>query len=143
METTNGTAAIYTIVAYWITPDGKLKEDLVTLGVEFPDGGERFFLDDPAVDGLQVSRASLKPGVVFTATLTGFASQHGLDWAGCFGSDFADYYGNQACLIGAALAEGNPPDVSSGFTGSFLFGWQLEKTGEMISFPICQYIEES
>jgi len=143
METMNGTAVIYTIVAYLLTPEGEVKEDLVALGVEFPDGGERFFLDDPAVDGLQAARASLKPGVVFTATLTGFISKHGPDWDGCPGSDFADRYSEQACLVGAALAEGNPPDVSSGFTGSFLFGWQLERTGETIPFPICQYIEES
>ena len=143
MKTTNGTAVIYTIVAYWLTLDGELKEDLVALGVEFPDGEERFFLDDSEVDDLQAARASLKPGVVFTATLTGFISQHGPDWAGCPASDFADRYREEACLVGAALAEENPPEVSSGFTGSFLFGWQLEKTGEMIPFPICQYIEES
>ena len=143
MKTTNGTAVIYTIVAYWLSPEGELKEDLVALGVEFPDGEERFFLDDPEVDDLQAARASLKPSVVFTATLTEFISQHGPDWAGCPASDFADRYREEACLVGAALAEENPPEVSSGFTGSFLFGWQLEKTGEMIPFPICQYIEES
>ena len=143
MGTANGTAVIYTIVAYWLTPEGELKEDLVTLGFEFPDGEERFFLDDPVIDGLQAARASMKPGVVFTATLTGFVSQLGVDWTGCPDSNFVDRYGEQACLVGAALAEGNPPDVSSGFTGSFLFGWQLEKTGEMIPFPVCQYIEES
>ena len=143
LETSNGTVVLYTIVAYWLTPDGELKEDLVALGVELPDGEERFFLDDSVIDGLQAARASMKPGVVFTATLTGFVSQHGPNWAGCPGSNFADRYGEQACLVGAALAEGNPPDVSSGFTGSFLFGWQLEKTGEMIPFPVCQYIEES
>ncbi len=143
MEMPHGTAVIYTIVAYWLSPEGELKEDLVALGVELPDGGERFFLDDPVIDGLQAARASLKPGVVFTATLTGFVSQHGVDWEGCPGSNFADRYGKQACLVGAALAEENPPEVSSGFTGSFLFGWQLEKTGEMIPFPVCQYIEES
>ena len=143
METTSGTAVLYTIVAYRLSPEGELKEDLVALGVELPDGEERFFLDDPAVGDLQSIRASLKPGAVFTATMTGFVSQHGVDWAGCPGSDFADQYGEQACLVGAALAERNPPDVSSGFKGSFLFGWQLEKAGEMIPFPICQYIEES
>ena len=143
METTHGTAVVYTIVAYWLTPEGELKEDLVALGVELPDGEERYFLDDPAVGALQAARASMKPGVVFTATLTGFVNRHGPDWAGCPSSDFVDRYGEQACLVGAALAEGNPPDVSSGFTGSFLFGWQLKKTGEMIPFPICQYIEES
>ena len=143
METTNGTVVLYTIVTYWLSPEGKLKEDLVALGVEFPDGGESFFLDDPEVDGLQAARASMKPGVVFTATLTGFVSQQGVDWDGCPDSGFADRYGEHACLVGAALAEENPPEVSSGFTGSFLFGWQLEKTGEMIPFPICQYIEES
>jgi len=142
METTSGTAVINTIVAYGLSPDGKLKEDLVALGVALPVGEEHFFLEDPIVDDLQAARASMKPGVVFTATLTGFASQHGVDWAGCPGSDFADRYGEQACLVGAALAKENPPDVSSGFIGSFLFGWQLEKTGEMIAFPICQYIEE-
>ena len=143
MKTTHGTAVVYTIVAYWLTPEGELKEDLVALGVELPDGEERYFLDDPAVGALQAARASMKPGVVFTATLTGFVNRHGPDWAGCPSSDFVDRYGEQACLVGAALAEGNPPDVSSGFTGSFLFGWQLKKTGEMIPFPICQYIEES
>jgi len=143
METTEGTVVLYTIVAYWLTPEGEVKEDLVALGVEFPDGGERFFLDDPAVGVLQAVRASMKSGVGFTATMTGFVSQLGTDWDGCPGSNFADRYGEQACLIGAALAERNPPEVSSGFTGSFLFGWQLEKTGEMIPFPICQYIEES
>jgi len=143
METTSGVAVLYTIVAYWLTPEGELKEDLVALGVEFPDGGERFFLDDPAVGVLQAVRASMKPGVVFTATLTGLVNRHGPDWAGCPGSDFVDRFGKQACLVGAALAEGNPPDISSGFTGSFLFGWQLERTGEKIPFPICQYNEES
>ncbi|MBC8507899.1 MAG: hypothetical protein H8D34_23780 [Chloroflexi bacterium] len=143
METTNGTAVTYTIVAYWLTPEGELKEDLVALGVELPDGGERFFLDDPAVDSLQAARASLKPGAVFTATMTGLVSQSGVDWGGCPSSDFAGRYGEQACLVGAALAKDNPPEVSSGFMGSFLFGWQLKKTGEMIPFPICQYIEES
>ena len=143
MKTTHGTAVIYTIVAYWLSPDGELKEDLVALGVELPDGEERFFLDDPEVDDLQAVRASLKPVVVFTAKMTGFVSQHGMSWTGCPASDFADRYGEQACLVGAALAKGNPPDVSSEFTGSFLFGWQLEKTQEIIPFPICQYIEES
>jgi len=143
MKTTNGTAVIYTIVAYWLTLDGELKEDLVALGVEFPDGEERFFLDDSEVDDLQAARASLKPGVVFTATLTGFVNRHGPDWAECPASDFADRYGEQACLVGAVLAEENPPEVPSEFTGSFLFGWQLEKTQEIIPFPICQYIEES
>jgi len=143
METTNGTAVLYTIVAYWLTSEGELKEDLVTLGFEFPDGEERFFLDDPVIDGLQAARASMKPGVVFTTTLTGFVSQHGPDWAGCPSSDFADRYGEQTCLVGAALTEENPPEVSRGFIGSSLFGWQLKKTGEMIPFPICQYIEES
>jgi len=142
METTNGTVVIYTIAAYLLTPEGEVKEDLVALGVEMPDGEEHFFLDDLTVGGLQAARTSMKPGVVFTATLTGFVSQHGVDWAGCPSSDFVDRYGEQACLIGAALAEGNPPNVSSGFTGSFLFGWQLERTGEKIPFPICQYIEE-
>ena len=143
MKTTNGTAVIYTIVAYWLSPEGELKEDLVALGVEFPDGEERFFLDDPEVDDLQAARASLKPGAVFTATMTGFVSRHGIDWAGCPSSDFAGLYGEQTCLVGAALSEEDPPDVSSEFTGSFLFGWQLERTGETIPFPICQYIEES
>jgi len=142
METAEGTATIYTIVAYWLTPEGEVKEDLVALGVALPDGRERFFLEDPALRDLQAARASMKLGVVFTATLTGFVNQHGVDWAGCPGSDFASQYGEQTCLVGATLAEGNPPDVSSGFTGSFLFGWQLERTGEMIAFPICQYIEE-
>ena len=143
LETPNGTAVLYTIVAYWLTLEGELKEELVTLGVEMPDGEDHFFLDDPTVSGLRAARASMKPGVVFTATLTSFVSRHGPNWAGCPGSNFADRYGEQACLVGAALAEENPPDVSSGFTGSFLFGWQLERTGEIIPFPICQYIEES
>ena len=143
LETPNGKAALYTVVAYWLTPEGELKEDLVALGVELPDGEERYFLDDPAVGVLQAARASMKPGVVFTATLTGFVSQHGPNWTGCPDSNFADRYGEQACLVGAVLAEENPPEVSSEFTGSFLFGWQLEKTQEIIPFPICQYIEES
>ena len=143
METASGTAVIYTIVAYWLSPEGELKEDLVALGVELQNGEERFFLDDPTFDGLQAARASLKPGAVFTATMTGFVNQRGVSWTGCLGSDFADRYGEQACLVGAALAKGNPPEVSSEFTGSFLFGWQLEKTQEIIPFPICQYIEES
>jgi len=142
METMNGTAVIYTIVAYWLSPEGELKEDLVALGVEMPDGEPRFFIDDPEVDGLQAARASMKPGVVFTATLTGFVSQQGMDWAGCPGSDFADRHGEQACLVGATLSEGNPPGVSSGFTGSFLFGWELNISQEIVTFPICQYIEE-
>lgn len=142
METAEGTAIIYTIVAYWLTPEGEVKEDLIALGVALPDGRERFFLEDPTLRDLQAARASMKLGVVFTATLTGFVSQHGVDWAGCPNSDFANKYGVQACLVGAALTERNPPDVSSGFTGSFLFGWQLARTGEMIAFPICQYIEE-
>jgi len=141
METTEGTAVFYTIVAYWLSPNGETKEDLVALGVALPDGSERFFLDDSAARDLQSARASMKPGVVFTATLTGFVDQQGVIWGDCPDSDFATLYGEQTCLVGATLAEGNPPDVSSGFTGSFLFGWQLERTGEMITFPVCQYIE--
>ena len=142
METVEGTAVIYTLVAYWLSPEGEVKEDLVALGVELPEGDERFFLVDPAVDDLEAARVAMKPGVVFTATLSGFVDKQGANWGDCPGSDFATQYGEQTCLIGAALAEGNPPDVSSGFTGSFLFGWQLERTGEVIPLPVCQYIEE-
>jgi len=142
METTDGKVVLYTIVAYWLTQEGKVKEDLVALGVELPDEGERFFLDDSVGRDLQAARASMKQGVVFTATLAGFVDQEGTNWVDCPDSDFASRYGEQTCLVGAALAEGLPPDVSSGFTGSFLFGWQLERTGEVIPFPVCQYIEE-
>ena len=143
METVEGTAVIYTFVAYWLSPNGEVKEDLVALGVELSDGSERFFLDDLASRDIQAARASMKQGVVFTATLAGYVDQQGVDWAVCPSSDFANQFGEQACLVGAALAEGNPPDVSSAFAGSILFGWQLERTGEMISFPVCQYIEET
>ena len=137
-----GKVVIYTLVAYWLTPESEVKEDLIALGVELPDGNERFFLGDLASLNLQEVRAAIKPGVVFTAALTGFVDQQGVDWAVCSSSDFANQFGEQACLVGAALAEGNPPDVSSEFTGSFLFGWQLERTGELIPFPVCQYTGE-
>jgi len=143
METSYGTAVLYTIVAYGLSPEGELREDLVAIGVELPDGETQFFMDDPDIDSLRAARASLKPGAVFTARITGFVSQHGVAWTGCPGSDFADQYGEQACLVGAALAEENPPEVSSEFTGSFLFGWELNKSQEIVTFPICEYIEES
>ena len=142
METTEGTATIHTLVAYGLTPEGEAKEDLVALGVSFPDGSERFFLDDFTAGDLQAVRASMKLGTVFTATLSSFVNQHGADWTSCSGSDFARRYGEPACRVGAALANANPQGVSSGFTGSFLFGWQLARTGEMIAFPICKYIED-
>jgi len=143
LETTEGKVVIYTLVAYRLSPNGEVKEDLVALGIELPDGSERFFLNDLAARDLQAARASMKPGVVFTATLASFVDQQGTNWADCPDSDFATRYGEHACLVSATLAEGNPPDVSSEFTGSFLFGWQLEITGEMIPFPVCQYIEET
>jgi len=142
IETTEGKAVFYTIVAYWLSPEGDVKEDLVALGVEMPDGGERFFLDDLAVHDLQTARASMKKGVVFTATLAGFVNQQDAIWADCPESDFATRYSEKACLVGSALAEGNPLDVSSEFTGSFLFGWQLERTGDVIPLPVSLYIEE-
>jgi hypothetical protein len=142
METTAGTAILHTLVAYGLTPEGKAREDLVALGVTWPDGSELFFLEEFAAGDLQAIRASMKRGAVFTATLTGFVNQYGVDWTSCPGSDFARQYGEPACMVGAALVAGNPPGVSSGFAGSFLFGWQLERSGEMIAFPICKYIED-
>ena len=142
METTAGTAILHTLVAYGLTPEGKAREDLVALGVTWPDGSELFFLEEFAAGDLQAIRASMKHGVVFTATLSSFVNQLGVDWTSCPGSDFSRQYGEPACMVGAALVAGNPPGVSSGFTGSFLFGWQLERSGEMIAFPICKYIED-